>query len=43
MAKTAFFLSQNMPKFELYEHNDELVNIYYRIFYELWTFADYAN
>ena len=41
MAKTAFFLSQNMPKFELYEHNDELFNIYYGIFYELWTFADF--
>jgi hypothetical protein len=28
-----------MSKFELYKHNDELLNIYYRIFYELWTFA----
>jgi hypothetical protein len=28
-----------VPKFELYKHNDELFNIYYRIFYELWTFA----
>jgi hypothetical protein len=28
-------LSQKMPKFELYKHNDELFNIYYRIFYEL--------
>jgi hypothetical protein len=28
-------LSQNVPKFELYEHNDELFNMYYRIFYEL--------
>jgi hypothetical protein len=27
------------PKFELYKHNDELFNIYYGIFYELWTFA----
>jgi hypothetical protein len=26
-------LSQNVPKFELYKHNDELFNIYYRIFY----------
>jgi hypothetical protein len=25
-------LSQNVPKFELYKHNDELFNIYYRIF-----------
>ena len=32
-------LSQKVPKFELYKHNDELLNIYYRIFYELWTFA----
>ena len=39
-------LSQNVPKFELYKHNDELFNMYFRIFYELWTFADfddYAN
>ena len=34
-------LSQNVPKFELYKHNDELFNIYYRIFYEFWTFADF--
>jgi hypothetical protein len=26
---------QNVPKFELYKHNDELFNIYYGIFYEL--------
>ena len=32
-------LSQKVPKFELYKHNDELLNIYYGIFYELWTFA----
>ena len=32
-------LSQKVPKFELYKHNDELFNIYYRIIYELWTFA----
>jgi hypothetical protein len=25
----------DMPKFELYNHNDELFNMYYRIFYEL--------
>ena len=31
-------LSQNVPKFEMYKHNDELFKIYYRIFYELWTF-----
>jgi hypothetical protein len=27
-------LSQNVPKFELCKHNDELFSIYYRIFYE---------
>ena len=32
-------LSQKVPKFELYKHNDELLNIYYGIFYEIWTFA----
>jgi hypothetical protein len=32
-------LSQKVPKFELYKHNDELFSIYYRIFYEFWTFA----
>ena len=34
-------LSQKVPKFELYKHNDELFNLYYRIFYELWTFTDF--
>ena len=34
-------LSQKVPKFELYKHNDELFNIYYRSFYELWTFTDF--
>ena len=34
-------LSQKVPKFELYKHNDELFNIYYRIFKELWTFTDF--
>jgi hypothetical protein len=29
-----------VPKFELHKHNDEFFNIYYGIFYELWTFAD---
>ena len=28
-------LSQNVPKFELLKHNDELLNKYYGIFYEL--------
>ena len=39
MAKNCSILSQKVPKFELYKHNDELFNIFYRIFYELWTFA----
>jgi hypothetical protein len=30
-----------VPKFELYKNNDELFNMYYRIFYEIWTFADF--
>ena len=34
-------LSQKVPKFELHKHNDELLNIYYGIFYELWTFTDF--
>ena len=34
-------LNQNVPKFELYKHIDELFNMHYRIFYELWTFADF--
>jgi L-lactate permease len=34
-------LSQKVPKFELYKHNDELFNIYYGIFYELWSFTDF--
>jgi hypothetical protein len=28
-------LSQNVPKFELYKHNDELFSIYYRIYGQL--------
>ena len=32
-------LSQKVPKFELYKHNDELFNLYCGILYELWTFA----
>ena len=34
-------LTQKVPKFELYKHNDEICNIYYGIFYELWTFTDF--
>jgi hypothetical protein len=30
-------LSQKVPKFELYKHNDELFNIYYGIFYAALT------
>ena len=33
-------LSQKVPKFELYKH-DELFNLYYGIFYGLWTFTDF--
>ena len=33
------YFKPKVPKFELYKHNDELFNIYYGIFYELWTFA----
>ena len=33
------FFKQKVPKFELHKHNDELLNIYYGILYELWTFA----
>ena len=33
--KNCSILSQKVPKFELYKHNDELFNIYYGIFYEL--------
>jgi hypothetical protein len=39
-------LSQKVPKFELYKHNDELFNIYYGFFmnFELLpTLTDYAN
>ena len=35
-------LRQKVPKFELYKHNDELFDIYYEIFYELWNF-DYFD
>ena len=35
MAKNCPILSQNVPKFELYKHNDELFSMYDRIFYEL--------
>jgi hypothetical protein len=41
MAKNCSILSQKVPKFELYQHNDELFNIYYGIFYKLSTFANF--
>jgi hypothetical protein len=31
--KNCSILSQNVPKFELYKHNDEFFSIYYGIFY----------
>jgi hypothetical protein len=37
-------LSQNVPKFELFKHNDELFSMCDRIFYELLPIlTDYAN
>jgi hypothetical protein len=38
MAKNCSILSQKVPKFELYTHNDELFNIYYGIFYTQGSF-----
>jgi hypothetical protein len=35
------YFKPECAKFELCKHNDELFSIYYRIFYELWTFADF--
>jgi hypothetical protein len=34
-------LSQKVPKFELYQQNDEVFNIYYGTFFELLTFTDF--
>jgi hypothetical protein len=39
--KNCSILSQKVPKFELYKHNDEIFNIYYGIFYELLNFPDF--
>ena len=39
--KGGWNLKKIFSKFELYKHNDELFNIYYGIFYELWTFTDF--
>ena len=40
-------LSQKVPKFELYQHNDELFNLYYGMFFMnfelLPILTDYAN
>jgi hypothetical protein len=44
--QNCFILSQNVPKFELYKHNDELFNIYYGFFFNfelLPILTDYAN
>ena len=48
MAKKGSILSQKVPKFELYQHNDELFNIY--MYYEFFMnfqllpiLTDYAN
>jgi hypothetical protein len=38
---SALYFKPECAKFELCKHNDELFSIYYRIFYELWTFADF--
>ena len=35
------YIKPESAKFELYKHNDELFILYYSIFYELWTFADF--
>jgi hypothetical protein len=35
LVENCSILSQKVPKFELYKHNDELFNMYYGIFYEL--------
>ena len=46
MAKNCSILSQKVPKFKLYKHNDELFNIYYGIFMNFEFFpilTDYAN
>ena len=46
MAKNYSILSQKVPKFEEYKHNDELFGIYYEIFmnFELLPIlTDYAN
>jgi hypothetical protein len=34
--QNCYILSQNVPKFELYKHNDELFSMCDRIFYELF-------
>jgi hypothetical protein len=39
-------LSQNVPKFELYKHNDELLTFitgFFKNFELLWILTDYAN
>jgi hypothetical protein len=45
--QNCFILSQNVPKFELYQHNDELFNMYVTGFFmnfeHLPILTDYAN
>ena len=44
--QNCFILGQNVPKFELYKHNDDLFNIYYGFFMNfelLLILTDYAN
>jgi hypothetical protein len=36
-------LSQNVPKFELYKHNDDLFNIYLRDFFEEISIFSYGG
>jgi hypothetical protein len=36
--QNCFILNQNVPKFELYKHNDELFNIFYPVVSEEKTF-----
>ena len=35
------YFKPESAKILTYKHNDDLVNMYYGIFYELWTFADF--
>ena len=39
--KLLYFKPESAQIWTEYKHNDELFNIYYEIFYELWTFTDF--